>query len=129
MEGGCFCGAIRYRTDGAPRRVSHCHCLHCRRSSGAAFLTWAEFHPSQVRFAGDTPGSHESRPGVTRQFCRRCGTPLTYRNAATPESLDVSACSLDAPEDLRPQDHLWVCRMLPWIRLADGLPRHDRDRE
>ena len=129
MEGGCFCGAIRYQTDRPPRRVTHCHCLHCRRTSGAAFLTWAEFHPSQVRFTGDTPGSHESRPGVTRQFCRSCGTPLTYRNVAEPESLDVSACSLDAPEDLRPEDHVWARRMLPWIRLADGLPRYDSDRE
>ncbi len=37
MEGGCFCGAIRYQVDGPPRRVTHCHCLHCRRTSGAPF--------------------------------------------------------------------------------------------
>ena len=42
MEGGCLCGAIRYRISGAPHRTTNCHCLHCRRSSGAPFLTWIE---------------------------------------------------------------------------------------
>jgi hypothetical protein len=124
MTGGCLCGAVRYRAGGAPRRTTHCHCQHCRRSSGAPFVTWSEFEAPGFVFVSGTPASYESRPGVTRQFCAACGTQLTYRNADTPGSIDVTACSLDEAAGVVPEDHVWCDRMLPWIHLEDGLPRH-----
>jgi hypothetical protein len=129
MEGGCFCGAVRYRIEGAPRRVTHCHCLHCRRTSGAPFLTWVEVHPERFTYTLGAPGSYESRPLVTREFCSRCGTQLTYRHAEEPDTLDVTACSLDVPDALVPEDHIWCERMLPWIKPEDGLPRFGLSRE
>ena len=42
-EGGCLCGAVRYRAQGEPRAALHCHCADCRRASGVAFLSWAAF--------------------------------------------------------------------------------------
>lgn len=128
MEGGCFCGAVRYRIEGAPRRVTHCHCLHCRRTSGAPFLTWVEVHPDRFAYTRGAPGSYESRPLVTREFCGRCGTQLTYRHAEETDTLDVTACSLDAPDGLVPEDHIWCDRMLPWIKPEDGLPRYKLER-
>lgn len=127
-EGGCFCGAVRYDVEGEPLRVTHCHCLHCRRTSGAAFLTWAEFRVEQYRVTRGAPAQIASRPGVSRTFCSSCGTALTYQSAETPASVDVTACSLDSPDDLQPQDHLWVSRRLPWIRLGDGLPSYPTSR-
>jgi hypothetical protein len=126
LEGGCFCRAVRYRVEGIPRRVTHCHCLHCRRTSGAAFLTWVEFDAGGFSFIAGTPVTYESRPLVTRRCCGRCGTQLTYLHAEEPGIIDVTACSLDDPESLTPEDHVWSDRMLPWIRLADGLPRYNR---
>jgi len=128
MEGGCFCGAIRYRIDGNPRRVAHCHCLHCRRTSGAPFVTWIDVSPERFRYLRGRPGNYESRPRVTREFCGDCGTQLTYRNAEEPDSIDVTACSLDDPGGLRPQDHVWNDRRLPWVRIDDGLPCYGRGR-
>jgi hypothetical protein len=124
LEGGCLCGAIRYRIDGPPRRTTHCHCLHCRGSSGAAFVTWVECQSSDFTLLSGSPCRYESRPQVTRQFCGRCGTPLTYQRAYEPEEIDVTACSLDNPEAVLPADHLWCDRMLPWVKISDGLPRH-----
>ncbi|HEY3174966.1 MAG TPA: GFA family protein [Candidatus Polarisedimenticolia bacterium] len=124
IEGGCFCRAVRYRIEGAPRRVTHCHCLHCRRTSGAPFLTWAEFEAGAFTFVAGAPARFESRPLVTRRFCSSCGTQLTYQHAESPATIDVTACSLDGPEEVAPADHVWSDRMLPWIRLADGLPRY-----
>ena len=128
MEGGCFCGTIRYRVDGPPRRVTHCHCLHCRRTSGAPFLTWAEFDPAQFRFVTGTPGRCESRPLVTRRFCGSCGTQLTYQHAEEGDTIDVTVASLDAPDAVEPEDHVWCDRMLPWMKLPDGLPRYGLSR-
>jgi len=127
-EGGCFCGAIRYETTGEPRIVTHCHCLHCRRTSGAAFVTWAEFPADQFSWKRGTPGSFESRPGVTRTFCTACGTPLTYKSIESPGTADVIACTLDEPGGLEPQDHIFCDRQLPWIHLDDGLPKYPRRR-
>ena len=126
LEGGCFCRAVRYRIEGLPRRATHCHCLHCRQTSGAAFLTWVEFDSADFRFVAGVPASYVSRPLVTRQCCGRCGTQLTYRHAEEPGIVDVTACSLDDPEAIRPEDHVWSDRMLPWIQPADGLPRYRR---
>ena len=128
MEGGCCCGAVRYRIDGIPRRVTHCHCLHCRRTSGAPFLTWAEVSPAQFTYTSGKPRRYESRPTVTREFCGGCGTQLTYRTTEEPGAIDVTACSLDGPDALVPEDHVWNDRVLPWIDLADGLPRYGRGR-
>ena len=128
MEGGCLCGAIRYRIDGRPRRTTHCHCLHCRGSSGAAFITWAEFDPAEFKWVAGTPASYESRPKVTRHFCGRCGTQLTYEHADETDAIDVTACSLDDADKLAPEDHVWCDRMLPWLKMTDGLPRYKRGR-
>ncbi len=128
MEGGCLCGAIRYRVEGNPRRATHCHCLHCRRGSGAAFVTWIEFDPSDFAVVSGTPARYESRPGVTRKFCGQCGTQLTYEHADEPDTIDVTACSLDDVDGISPDDHVWADRMAAWVKLDDGLPRYKRGR-
>lgn len=127
-EGGCFCGAIRYESKGDPGVVTHCHCQHCRRTSGAAFLTWVEFPADGFSFTRGTPRSFQSRPEVTRSFCPSCGTPLTYGRVDTPRTVDVTVCSLDEPGGVTPQDHVYHDGKLDWVRLADGLPTYPRSR-
>ncbi len=128
MEGGCFCGAVRYRIDGRPRQITHCHCSHCRRTSGAPFLTWVEFEAAGFEIVTGSPGRFESRPLVTRQFCGQCGTQLTHQHTDATETISVTAGSLDHPEVVEPQNHVWCDRMLPWIELADELPRYGLER-
>lgn len=127
-SGGCFCGAIRFRAKGAPLSVVHCHCLHCRRTSGAAFVTWVEFPKDQFRFTKGRPKRLVSRPGVVRTFCGACGSPLTYHGPGSTESADVIACCFDAPESFTPQSHIFTRRRLGWIHLDDGLPAYKRRR-
>jgi hypothetical protein len=129
LEGGCFCGAIRYRIDSNPRRVTHCHCRHCRRTSGAAFVTWAVFDEGSVTWVSGVPKEFESRPGAMRGFCHKCGSPLTFRDALTPESIDVSVGTLDTPEVVVPEDHVWFDRAIAWLRIDDGLHRHAKGRD
>ena len=109
--------------------------FHARfRGSLTAFVcgdrrvTWAEFDTAHFRFVTGTPGQCESRPRVTRRFCTRCGTQLTYQHADEPDIIDVTVGSLDKPEDLQPEDHIWTDRMLPFIKPADGLPHYPRSR-
>ena len=128
LEGGCFCGAVRYRVGGTPWHVTHCHCTMCRRLSAAAFVTWATVRTEDYVVVRGVPARLASSARAERTFCAQCGTPLTFQLHATPDELDVTVCSLDDPEALTPEDHTQTATALSWIRLADGLPRHDHER-
>jgi hypothetical protein len=92
-------------------------------------VTWATFDTADVAFNGDSPGRYSTRPKVTRTFCTTCGTQLTYHHEDAPEEIDLTVCSLDDPEALTPEDHVWCDRMLSWVRPGDGLPRFARSRD
>ena len=66
LEGGCLCGALRYRIDGSPRVVSHCHCGLCRRVSGAPFVTWLTVRKDRVTITGDPVWYRLERVGPAR---------------------------------------------------------------
>ena len=125
IEGGCRCGAVRYRAGGAPLWVSHCHCEDCRRSSGAPVSTFLGVRADAFAFVAGAPASHESSPRVVRRFCGACGTPLTYEAAVYPGEVHVMAGTLDRPEALAPERHVFERERLPWLAMADDLPRHD----
>jgi GNAT superfamily N-acetyltransferase len=123
LHGGCLCGAIRYRVLHAPIEVSHCHCGVCRRSTGAAFVTWATFPARAFGFVVGSPAERRSSPHAVRTFCAACGTALTFREDARPSLLDVTVGSLDAPELAAPERHIWVSSAVRWVALDDELPR------
>ena len=120
-EGGCICGAIRYRVDGAPSLSGICHCQTCRRIASAPTLPFVTFKESQFAFVRGTPIEFASSPPVRRTFCGRCGSPLTYRTANDPDRVDVMTCSLDEPEAWPPKFHVWTSEKLGWQAIADGL--------
>jgi hypothetical protein len=128
IEGGCLCGAIRYRASGSAYGITHCHCRTCRRAGGAPFVTWAGFDRDKFAFTQGQPASHASSPKVLRAFCATCGTALTYQRADVPGSIDVTLGSMDDPEALRPEDHTWTESRLSWIALNDRLPQYPRER-
>ena len=106
IEGGCRCGAVRYRAEGEPLWVSHCHCEECRRSSGAPVSTFVGVRDTGFAFVAGTPGAYESSPHVVRKFCGACGTPLTYEAAVYPGEVHIMAGTLDEPETLAPERHV-----------------------
>jgi PhnB protein len=66
-----------------------------------------------------------SSPDVVRGFCPACGTSLTYRRE-TRTDLDFALATLDEPEALRPERHLWVEETPSWVKISDGLPQYAR---
>ncbi|MEO1402783.1 MAG: GFA family protein [Cyanobacteria bacterium J06635_1] len=128
LQGGCYCGAIRYQASGSPFHETHCHCSVCRRTSGAPFVTWFSAAKSGFKFTSGTPTRFKSTARGSRTFCPHCGTPLTCELDDFPDEIDVTTCSLDNPEQLLPKDHTWVSRQLHWISLSDGLPVYKESR-
>jgi len=127
IHGGCLCGAVRYEAIGQPYNITHCHCVDCRRSSGAAFVTWASFRRAEFRITRGEPRVF-SWAGRWRSLCGACGTPLTFMTVPEADEIDVTACTFDQPHPFSPADHTWTEDRLPWIRLADGLPVYEQNR-
>ena len=120
--GGCLCGALRYRASADPVRVVNCHCGMCRRTSGAAFMTFVHFPASA--FAWTAPPTHyRSSADAERGFCPVCGSTLSMREPVLPDRVQVSLGSLDRPDLVRPDDHVWTNSQLPWLEVVDDLPR------
>jgi hypothetical protein len=129
--GGCICGAVRYEAEGPPTNTMVCHCRTCRRVAGAPVVAWVTFPVEKFRLVAGEPAAFNSSAPVKRTFCIACGTPLTYRHADSPDTVDVTTCSLDNPDAFPPTHHSWLSHDLAWVRFADGLPtfrefRNDR---
>jgi len=123
-EGGCQCGAIRYRAEGEPLMAALCHCAMCRRASAAPAVAWAMYPQAQVTFIRGEPTAYASSAEARRGFCSRCGTPLCFTATFLPGLIDITIGSLDAPEALAPTLHYWDSKRLPWLHIADDLPRY-----
>lgn len=125
MQGGCFCGHLRFEVEGRPRTVVQCHCGQCRRSVGATPVTWATYPRRAVQIG--KVRWHRASPLSRRGFCPRCGTSLFFQHRRTRHELDITVTSFDQPERLPPQRHCFVPDRLPWVALEVGLPQHQGD--
>jgi hypothetical protein len=125
-EGGCLCGAIRYRATAAPTALVLCHCSTCRKASGAPALAWAIFPAASFAFTRGSPATFSSSPGVERGFCGRCGTSLTYASANHPEVADVTAATLDNPDAFAPAKEIWLEEKIGWSAVDHARARYPR---
>lgn len=128
LTGGCHCTAIRYQAENRPRNRTNCHCTICRATTGAPCVAWFSVSTEHFRFTQGVPTQYRSSPHATRAFCGACGTQLTFTDDASPEEIDITTCSLDVAADLGPEDHTFTGSQVPWLKLADGLPRYARSR-
>ena len=98
QTGGCLCGDVRFKLNGAPYEIDYCHCHSCRKHTGS--------------------------PGVRRGFCARCGSTLTYGSDAFPGELHVHVGATDRPEDFPPQGKSsFPEERVPWFHVADAVKR------
>lgn len=129
LQGGCLCGDTRYRLHAHGDDVPLCHCINCRRASGAPVLAWVSVPRESLEWTGHAPASYDYAsdlaPHVRRNFCPRCGSQLTWEHIGD-HDLYVALGTLDEAEALLPTRHVFASRQLSWLRLDDDLPRDDR---
>lgn len=128
LNGGCYCGAIRYRVSGRISNPTTCHCRICRGTTGAPCVAWFSAPSADVVFLAGTPTLFRSSSHATRTFCATCGTQLTFVADASPAETDITIGSLDEPNGVAPQDHTYTSGKLEWLKSADGLPEYRRRR-
>ncbi|MBS0376750.1 MAG: GFA family protein [Proteobacteria bacterium] len=122
--GGCACGALRFRASAPPIDAGYCHCRLCQRTTGAPVLAYASFPVGAFAYTTGKPARYASSDRGHREFCDRCGTQIAFRARPAPATVDVNVGALDEPARVPPRRHLWTASAIPWLNLADDLPRH-----
>ena len=125
VAGSCLCGAVRFEVALPTLFCAHCHCRMCRRSHGAAYVTWIGVPRAQLRLAADgaEPVTHASSDHGTRSFCGRCGSSLFCESKHHPDVVDVVLANMSGPIDREPQLHFYFDDRASWVVAEDGLPR------
>ncbi len=113
-EGGCLCGAVRYKTTAEPQRVTICHCTFCQRVTGSAFNVLPVFRKVDVVLSGEKPRTYdhqsdESRKRVTLNFCGTCGTTVFLDLERSSDILGLCGGTFDDPN---------------WFDRSQGKCRH-----
>lgn len=102
----CLCTAVRLETRGEPYRVGLCHCLDCRKHSGALFAGFAIFPENAVTISGATASY------AGRHFCPRCGSSVFARSD---DEIEICLGAFDAPDAFTPTYELWTQRREAWL--------------
>ncbi|MEQ1809514.1 MAG: GFA family protein [Terricaulis sp.] len=126
VDGGCRCGAVRYRLalDQLPRTYA-CHCRDCQTSSGSAFSQQAAVPEAALTIAGPLViYEHVTEDRVSRQrFCGVCHCRLYNTNTARPGVAVVRAGTLDDSDKLDVAAHIWASRKQAWVTIPGGAPQ------
>ncbi len=127
FAGGCHCGAVRYRVEGAPLTHALCHCSDCRRHAGAPMVGWMMFREDAIAVTKGAPKVYESSEHGRRYFCPDCGTGLFYTNAKSLAGItDIQSATLDDPNAIPPRVQIQVAERIGWMVHAHELPTFDR---
>jgi hypothetical protein len=117
---------VLYEARGPASNLCFCHCESCARAAGAPMVPWGTFAADNFSIVQGRLAEYRSSPTVTRGFCADCGTSLTYRREDRGAEIDVTLSSLDDPDALVPQMHIWVEDKPSWVIIADGRPQFAR---
>ena len=126
LEGGCACGAVRYRLESAPMFVHCCHCRDCQRQTGSAFVINALIETDRIVLLAGAPEpvgvpTNSGRPHDIYR-CPACRTALWSDYGGRPALRFVRVGTLDDPAALAPDVHIYTRSKLPWVQLPEGVP-------
>jgi hypothetical protein len=124
--GGCLCGAVRYESSADPVDAGYCHCRMCQLTSGSSVLPWASFAVEGFSYTQGEPKVYRSSANGQREFCGNCGSQIAFRGTDSRGLVEINTGTLDAPERVMPQYHIWCDSRVPWFDIDDDLPRYPK---
>ena len=124
-RGHCLCGEIAFEYSGPETWRGHCHCESCRRNTSSPFTTFVGVPRQAYRWTGKPPAVYRSSPGVRRMFCATCGTPMAFDSEKRPDEIYFYAASLEDSRSFVPDFHVHWEERMPWVELADDLPKRE----
>jgi hypothetical protein len=124
-DGGCQCGALRYRVEGEPVAVGICHCTQCQKQSGSAFGMSFIVRKEAFRLLSGSPKTFTrtsdcGRP-VVCAFCPDCGTRIYHETRWLDGVVNIKPGTLDDTSFLRPQAQIWTAKKQGWVELPSDI--------
>lgn len=126
MKGSCACGTVGYEIDSIDMPISHCHCITCRKTHAAAYVSTAGVLREHFRWTHglDVLKAFESSPEKIRHFCSKCGSHLAAERIGS-TAMIVRIATLDEEPGSRPEYHIWTEQDVAWLD-GDGLPKYSQ---
>ena len=129
LEGGCYCGKVRYVADGEPMRKGQCHCRECQFITGGAPNMFVVMPSAGFAYTKGAPkqfARSDLENPVTREFCPDCGTHMATRPPGRPVVV-VKVGTLDDPKLYGgPQMAIFTIDKQAFHQIPDGLPTFER---
>jgi hypothetical protein len=127
LEGGCTCGDVRYRMTSEPLFVHCCHCRWCQRETGSSFALNAMIEADRVSLLKgevevvDTPSNSGKGQRISR--CPRCRIALWSNYSGAGDAVHfVRVGTLDEPDRLPPDIHIFTSSKQPWVVIPPEMP-------
>ena len=132
-EGGCLCGAVRFKAEGEPIMSGTCYCRHCQYIAGGGAAYAMLFPKDAVTVVAGEVSQHtetvESGAEVYRLFCPVCGVHLFSYNSRMTEFRAVKAGVFDDPGAFRSQVSIWTSSAQPWHDIPSDVPAWEQNPE
>ena len=128
-EGGCLCGAVRFRSTAAPLATRYCWCRDCQYWASGNATVNVVFSKPDVTVEGEVVAYEslaDSNTPMRRSFCPKCGTPLFSEAEPRPHLIIIRAGALDDPDLARPSTTIWASSAPRWACIDPDLPRFDK---
>ena len=130
LEGGCYCGAVRYKTEGDAMFKGQCHCRECQYGSGGGPNFVMAMPEAGFSYTKGEPASFsrtDLENPVAREFCSACGTQLVSRAPSVPGAALIKVGTLDDPSAFgQPQMAIFTIDQQSFHQIADGIPTFER---
>tara|TARA_R110000782_G_scaffold49622_2_gene107919 strand:+ start:52273 stop:52761 length:489 start_codon:yes stop_codon:yes gene_type:complete len=129
-EGGCACGAVRYRVTGEPIFVNNCHCTQCQRQTGSTSVVNMFCEADRVELLSGTLTRHVVTAGSGGDHiilrCAVCGTALWSHYPRLGEhGMGVRVGTLDDPASITPDAVIYTAERMHWAALPEGIPHFE----
>ena len=125
-EGGCMCGAVRYRVTSLNPAVLACHCRQCRRMSGHVYAATAAAHDDFELTEASGLAWYDSSKASRRGFCKFCGSSLFFDHGPD-EPIGIAAGSLDDDAGLALAAHIYLDEAGRYYHLEEGPERFEKN--
>jgi hypothetical protein len=129
LEGGCYCGGVRYAAEGEPIMKAQCHCRECQYISGGSPNLFMLMPVGGFSYTRGTPKKFtrsDLEAAVTREFCAECGTHLITRRPGL-SAVILKIGTLDQPAFFgRPQMATYTIDKQDFHAIPAGLPSFER---
>lgn len=128
ISGSCFCSAVQFKVNSAPRAVVNCHCNFCRKHSGAAFSTYAAVPEAALEIISgtDSISSFQVEEDAHKHFCKQCGSPIFNKNARYPGLCMIYLGGISGSSSIAPTANIYCESQLDWVPSITDIRSFDQ---